>query len=85
MIPTIFDIPEGLKREELIQLLMTDVKIFVNKDFERFLQFCYRIDLAEEKLKKILNNSDPETLIQDLTAAIVDRQLLKAEIRKKYK
>lgn len=86
MIPSIFDLPAGdITREELIRLFMPEVNLLINKDFQKFLQFCYRIDLSEEKLKKILNNSEPEFLIRDLTAAIVDRQLLKAEMKKKYK
>ncbi|HSJ67344.1 MAG TPA: hypothetical protein VK921_06705 [Anditalea sp.] len=86
MIPSIFDLSANdIAREELIRLFMPEVNLLVNKDFQKFLQFCYRIDLSEEKLKKILNNSEPEFLIRDLTAAIVDRQLLKAEMKKKYK
>lgn len=85
MIPSIFELPEGKHtREELILLFMPDIEAFLNKDFEKFLLFCYRIDLAEEKLKGILHTSAPESMIRDLTAAIVDRQLLKAEIKKKY-
>jgi len=86
MLPKIFELPDGKHtREEMIQLLMPEIRTLVNRDFEKFLLFCYRIDLSEEKLKRILNTSSPESLIKDLTAAIVDRQLLKAEIRKKYK
>jgi len=85
MTPSIFELPKGIHtREELIMMLMPDVELFVNKDFEKFLLFCYRIDLSEEKLKGILNTSPPESMIRDLTTAIVDRQLLKAEIKKKY-
>jgi len=85
MVPSLFELPEGEHtREELVQMLMPDIGIFVNKDFEKFLLFCYRIDLSEKKLKHILNNSAPESMIKDLTEAIVDRQLLKVEIKKKY-
>jgi hypothetical protein len=86
MIPSVFELPAGdFTREELIRILMPDIALFVNKDFEKFLLFCYRIDLSEEKLKNILNTSPPETMMNDLTAAIVDRQLLKAEIKRKYR
>jgi hypothetical protein len=86
MIPSVFELPAGdYTREELIRILMPDIALFVNKDFEKFLLFCYRIDLSEEKLKNILNTSPPETMMNDLTAAIVDRQLLKAEIKRKYR
>ena len=85
MIPTIFDIPENnFDRNQLIEVLMPQVEILVNKDFEKFLLLCYRIDLSEEKLKKILHESTSENMIRELTVAIVDRQLLKAEIKRKY-
>jgi len=85
MILTIFDIPETeIDREKLIEILMPKVEHTVNRDFEKFLMLCYRIDLSEEKLKKILRDSAPENMIRDLTTAIVDRQLLKAEMKKKY-
>jgi len=85
MIPTIFDIPENVSdREKLIILFMPQVEVLVNRDFEKFLLLCYRIDLSEDKLKKILRDSPSENLIRELATAIVDRQLLKAEIKKKY-
>jgi len=85
MIPTIFEIPEGdSDREKLIEALIPQIEGMLNKDFEKFLLLCYRIDLSEEKLKKILNDSSPENLVRELTVAIVDRQLLKIEIKQKY-
>ena len=86
MIPAVFDIPENnFDREKLIEILIPKVEQTVNRNFENFLLLCYRIDLSEEKLKTILQESAPENVIRDLTTAIVDRQLLKAEIKRKYR
>jgi hypothetical protein len=80
-----FNIPEGqFDRNELIDKLMPLVQELLNRNFEHFLQFCYRIDLGEEKLKQILHQSRPEEMVRELSTAIVDRQILKVEIRRKY-
>lgn len=75
---------EVLSEEELVSLLTPLIKTMLDRDFERLLQICYRVDLGEEKLKTILHKSDPETLASDLARALVARQILKAEIRRKY-
>ncbi len=84
-----FELPqldgEKLDREELVQFLARVVTHLLNKDFEQLLRICYRIDLAEEKLKWILHHSPPERIALDLSEAIVDRQIQKVEIRRKYR
>jgi hypothetical protein len=80
-----FNLPEGqFDKDELIEKLMPLVQELLNRNFEQFLQFCYRIDLGEEKLKRILHESLPEEMVRDLTTAIVNRQILKVEIKRKY-
>lgn len=75
---------EAFSEEDLVSLLTPLVKTMLDRDFEKLLQICYRVDLGEEKLKTILHKSDPETLASDLARALVARQILKAEIRRKY-
>lgn len=75
---------EDLDREGLIRNLEHVILQLLNKDFEQLLRLCYRIDLAEEKLKYILHHSPPERLAWDLSEAIVDRQIQKVEIRRRY-
>lgn len=80
-----FELPSGsYDKEGLIDLLIPEVGRLLNKNFERFLQMCYRIDLGEEKLKDILRNSAPEQMNRILAEAILDRQLLKIEMRRKF-
>lgn len=70
--------------EQLVALLIPIVRQMLNRDFERLLQICYRIDLGENQLKEILHHSNPENIAQELSQAIIQRQMKKIEIRKKY-
>lgn len=81
------ELPEtvsGTSEETYIQMLAKAIGVMLNRDFERLLQICYRIDLGEVKLKKILNESDPELVADDLAKALWDRQKQKIETRRKY-
>ncbi|MCH7409951.1 hypothetical protein MM239_11150 [Belliella sp. DSM 111904] len=76
---------EGVDTEsDLLEWLKPHVQLLLNRDFERLLQICYRIDLGENLLKKILHESQPEQMVVDLSLAIIRRQKLKIEIRRKY-
>ncbi len=70
--------------EDLVALLTPVIHQLLNREFERLLQICYRIDLGEGKLNDILYASPPDQMAGDLAKAIVARQKLKLEIRKKY-
>jgi hypothetical protein len=77
-------IAEAFSEEDLVSLLTPLIKTMLDRDFEKLLQICYRVDLGEDKLKTILHKSDPETLAADLARALVARQIKKIEIRRKY-
>ncbi|WP_144604680.1 precorrin-8X methylmutase [Algoriphagus algorifonticola] len=74
----------SLSEEEYLKIISKAIHEMLNRDFERLLQVCYRIDLGEEKLKKILNESDPDHLALDLAHALWTRQKQKVEIRRRY-
>ncbi|SNS01214.1 hypothetical protein SAMN06295967_10237 [Belliella buryatensis] len=76
---------ESIEAEEaLLQFLKPIVHQMLNRDFERLLQVCYRIDLGENRLKQILHETDPELMVDELSVAIIKRQKQKIEIRRKY-
>ena len=82
-----FDLPElkeSFDEGQAILFLSKAVSQLLDRDFERLLQICYRIDLGEEKLKKILHESKPDQVSLDLARALWERQKLKIEIRKRY-
>jgi hypothetical protein len=78
------EIPETRDREGLAKAIAPIVYHLLNKDFEKFLQLCYRLDLGEGKVREILNKCPPEEITEQMSLAIVDRQLLKVHFRKKY-
>ncbi|AFL84210.1 hypothetical protein Belba_1603 [Belliella baltica DSM 15883] len=70
--------------DQLLNLLTPIIHRMLNRDFERLLQICYRIDLGENLLKEILHHANPETMARELAQAIIQRQIKKIEIRKRY-
>ena len=75
---------EVFSEEKALQLLTQTIRTLLDRDFERLLQVCYRIDLGEEKLKKILHESEPDQVAPDLALALWERQKMKVALRKKY-
>ncbi|MFT4855526.1 MAG: hypothetical protein ACI9ZX_002762 [Algoriphagus sp.] len=82
-----FELPElaeSFDEDQAILMLSKAISQLLDRDFERLLQICYRIDLGEEKLKKILHESEPDSVSLDLAKSLWERQKLKIEIRKRY-
>ena len=82
-----FDLPEKIgefDEEKAIITLSKVITYMLDREFERLLQVCYRIDLGEEKLKRILHESEPDEVAPDLARALWARQKQKVEIRKRY-
>lgn len=82
-----FDFPENAEEfdeEKVISILSKVLSFMLDRQFERLLQICYRVDLGEEKLKKILHESEPDRIAPDLAGALWYRQKQKVEIRRKY-
>ena len=82
-----FELPEKVEEfdeEQAISVLSKIIAYMLDREFERLLQICYRIDLGEEKLKKILHESEPDQVAGDLANALWTRQKKKVEIRQRY-
>jgi hypothetical protein len=70
--------------EALVRYLTPLVRGMLDRDFNRFLQVCYRVDIGEQKLKTILAEAPPETLAETLARELVARQVQKILLRRKY-
>ncbi|EON77631.1 hypothetical protein ADIS_1850 [Lunatimonas lonarensis] len=79
------EVPKSGTREELASLICPRIQRLLDRDMERLLQLCYQIDLGEEKLKNILYHTPVMTMAMELSLALVDRQLLKLQLRAKYR
>ena len=75
---------EGFDEGKAVFLLTQAVRQLLDQNLERLLQICYRVDLSENLLKKILAESPPEFLASDLAQALWDRQKQKIELRRRY-
>jgi hypothetical protein len=75
---------EGFDEAKAVFLLTQAVRQLLDQNLERLLQICYRIDLSENTLKKILSESPPEQLASDLAQALWDRQKQKIVLRRRY-
>ncbi|MDX5339901.1 MAG: hypothetical protein LPK25_12785 [Cyclobacteriaceae bacterium] len=82
-----FSLPEKINEfseEKAIEILAMAISQLMDRNLERLLQICYRIDLPENRLKQILHESEPDRVAQDLAQALWDRQKQKVEIRRRY-
>ncbi len=69
--------------DEAFLMIMRVIEDLMAKDFNRLINILYRIDVSEVKLKEALalSTDNPASII---TKMILDRQLQKIELRKKY-
>lgn len=79
------EIPQVRDRESLAAAIAPVIRSLLNGRLEELLHLCYRLDLGEEKLQRILSESPPEVMARDLSLAIVDRQLVKVYFRNNYR
>jgi hypothetical protein len=71
--------------EDLHKILSLAVCQLLLNDYQKLLALLYRIDVNEEKFQNAFK-SDSSTLISDKIAMlIIEREIEKAEWRKKYK
>jgi hypothetical protein len=74
----------GFSEERALEALTKAISQLMDRDLERLLQICYRIDLAENTLKQILHEAPPERVAADLAQALWARQKQKVILRRKY-
>lgn len=81
------NLPDNAKEDERFkafrQMLIERIGELIQRDFEKLKWILYRIDVSEKKLTEALKNTegDPAEIIAD---HIIQRQIEKAESRKKY-
>jgi hypothetical protein len=71
-----------LLQEKLLAALAAQIRSWIHHDFERLVRFLYRLDVQEDKLRRILKNHPDEDAGRLIAKLIVDRQLQKIAFRK---
>lgn len=71
--------------DELVQKLTKIIRYLLDHNFEFLLTAFYRIDLDEKVVNKVLHEEAPENIASTLAKKVVEREMLKAKYRLKYK
>lgn len=74
------------------RLTIDDVRAFVAEHVARLLDenpgllmsILYRIDVAEPKVRHVLESAPPGEIVERLTALIIERQLEKVRLRRRF-
>ena len=65
--------------------LIVKVKELMSRDYDRFLNSLYRIDVNEKKVREILHSKDIVTIPEQLADLIIERQLMRVRTQLIYK
>ncbi len=73
-----------VERLHRVGLLEKEIEQLLNNDFEKLIQFLYRIDVSEEKVSKALANKELKPS-ENITQLVLERcdQILKTRARYK--
>lgn len=87
---THFSLEEGFLEEcttfeQLEQRLTRLINQLLDKDMTRLLNAFYRIDISEDKFKKILTTESPSNIAKTLAQEVISRELKKVMTRQKYR
>lgn len=66
------------------QLLIRRIEELAEKDMQKLLWILYRVDVSEKKLNETLKQTPPEKFAEVMADMIIQRQIEKAESRKKF-
>lgn len=71
--------------EALKEHLTKKVAEMMEKNFERFINNMYRIDVSETKVRKVLNESPFASIPENLAELIIERQIQRIKTQRLYK
>lgn len=69
--------------EELKEKLSAQINCLINHNFEKLVSILYRIDVNESKMRKLLEFHKGENAAGLIADLVIERQLQKAQNRKK--
>lgn len=74
---------EKTSLEELKEKLANQINHLINHDFEKLVNILYRVDVDESRMRKLLDSGKGENAAGLIADLVIERQLQKAESRKK--
>jgi len=70
--------------EEIKSHLAAYLDNLIQNDFDKLIMYLYRIDVSEQKLKRLLHENQEEDASDIIAALIIERQLQKITFRKNF-
>lgn len=70
--------------EEFRKHIIQRINDWINNDFEHLLYMLYRIDVHEDKVRKLMQEHKGENAAEVITDLIIERQRQKIETRKLF-
>ena len=80
-----WDLARGLRPEELEELLAEKMNRWILTDFNALLQFLYRIDVSETRVRNLLKENPNEDAGRLLAKLVLERQRQKVQTRRQFK
>ncbi len=71
--------------QELFTQIQPHIEQLMTKDYQRFMNVLYRIDISERQLKQRLSENTAEGTSEIISELIIKRELQKVVIRNYYK
>lgn len=78
-------IGDSLDREEIQLMVRERVSELLQKDFHGLITLLYRLDVSEEKLKKLLETNQDKDAADIISQLIVERQLQRIKSRNDFR
>ena len=78
-------LPASASPEEFKQHLAAHINHLINHDFEKLVYYLYRIDVDENRMKKLLEEEEGENAAGLIAGLIIERQLQKIKSRQQIK
>jgi AraC-like DNA-binding protein len=78
------ELPENILLNDAVIILASYINDLIQKDFNKLISILYRLDVSENKLRRLLEEntgSDAGRIIADL---VIERQLQKIKSRRQF-
>ena len=70
-----------LDERNLAEQLTEEINYLINNDFNRLIFILYRVDVSEQKVRKILSENTDVSTAKQIALLLIERQLEKLEKR----
>ncbi|MBS1605050.1 MAG: hypothetical protein JST42_20475 [Bacteroidetes bacterium] len=80
-----WELADSLTQEQLEDLLADRLNEWIRSDFNRLVQFLYRIDISEARLRVLLDENTEQDTGHLLARLVLERQWHKIKTRRQWK